>query len=409
VFDASSGGALIKTPTAIGEQGTIYFGTAAGSAGTVFALRPDGSKQWDAGTGAVVSGPAVGFFNAGGETVYVGANTSGNDAALLALNGSTGVERLRCTASGQMASNMALMQTSVAAVETAIAVLNIGTEGSIRAIRPDASGDRCPSTGPVTLSQVNGDIPGPLIVRESSIFYANENFEVTSYNFGNNSVQSGWPVPTGFSVNGLALVGTDIVGANGGTRNQGAVFSIPTSGDTTAPIGPSWLFPSTPNSRADQPVIGSENVVFFGSNNLPGNRTGLAALTLGGSDLTDFQVGSGVFRGAPVLGKDGAIYAAGTEGTAGTVGAWSSDNRSNIWTLASGIGPTSISPALDCARDGAGGARAENLGVLYVPAGGKLYAFVVDSRGLDTSAPWPKYQHDSRNTGNPATPITSCP
>lgn len=410
VFDASSGGALIKTPTAIGEQGTIYFGTAAGSAGTVFALRPDGTKQWDAGTGAVVSGPAVGVINAGVETVYVGVNTSGSDAALLALNGSTGAERQRCTGSGQVASNMALMQTSGAAIETAVTVLNIGTEGSIRAIRPEASGDKCPSTGPVTLSQVNGDIPGPLIVRESSIFYANENFEVTSYNFGSNSIQLGWPVPTGFSVNGLALVGNDIVGANGGTRNQGAVFSIPTSGDTTAPVGPSWLFPSTPNSRADQPVIGPGNVVSFGSNNLPGNRTGLAAISLGGSDLTDFQAGSGVFRGAPVLGRGGALYAAGTEGTAGTVGAWFSDNRSSLWSVASSsIGPISISPALDCARDGAGAARAENLGVLYVPAGGKLYAFVVDSRGLDTSAPWPKYQHDARNTGNPATPITSCP
>ncbi|PTL82899.1 hypothetical protein DAT35_12760 [Vitiosangium sp. GDMCC 1.1324] len=90
------------------------------------------------------------------------------------------------------------------------------------------------------------------------------------------------------------------------------------------------------------------------------------------------------------------------------VGEWSTSNFSNRWTLTSGIGPTSISPALDCARDAAGAARAENLGALYVAEGGKLYAFVVDSPGLDSSAPWPKYQHDSRNTGNPDTPISSC-
>jgi hypothetical protein len=49
-------------------------------------------------------------------------------------------------------------------------------------------------------------------------------------------------------------------------------------------------------------------------------------------------------------------------------------------------------------------------GVLYaVTRGGRLYSLVVDSRGLDTSAPWPKYQHDARNTGNPSTPISSCP
>jgi hypothetical protein len=409
VFDASSGGALIKTPTAIGEQGTIYFGTAAGSAGMVFALRPDGTKQWDAGTGAVVSGPAVGVSNAGVETVYVGANTSGSEAALLALNGITGAERLRCTASGQVASTMALMQTSGTPVETAVTVLNIGTEGSIRAIRPEASGDKCPSTGSVSLSQVTVDGPGPLVVQEPSIFYVNDSYEVTSYRFGNNTVQSGWPVPTGFPVNGLALTGNDVVGGNGGTRNQGAVFSIPTSGDATPPVAPSWLFPTSSNSRADQPAIGPGNVVFFGSNNLPGNKSGLAAISLGGSDLTDFQSGAGVFRGAPVLGKDGTLYSAGTEGTSGTLGAWNRDNRSNIWTLPGGVGLNALSPALDCARDGAGVARAENLGVLYVPAGGRLYAFVVDSRGLDTSAPWPKYQRDPRNTGNPATPITSCP
>ena len=36
---------------------------------------------------------------------------------------------------------------------------------------------------------------------------------------------------------------------------------------------------------------------------------------------------------------------------------------------------------------------------------------VIDSRGIDTQAPWPKYQHDPRNTGNSATPLTdfACP
>jgi len=49
-------------------------------------------------------------------------------------------------------------------------------------------------------------------------------------------------------------------------------------------------------------------------------------------------------------------------------------------------------------------------GSLYVGSlSGNMFAVVVDSPGLDSTAPWPKYQHDVRNTGNPTTPIQSCP
>jgi hypothetical protein len=50
------------------------------------------------------------------------------------------------------------------------------------------------------------------------------------------------------------------------------------------------------------------------------------------------------------------------------------------------------------------------LGILYVGSvSGSLFAVVVDSAGLEPTSPWPKYQHDVRNTGNPTTPIQSCP
>jgi hypothetical protein len=37
-------------------------------------------------------------------------------------------------------------------------------------------------------------------------------------------------------------------------------------------------------------------------------------------------------------------------------------------------------------------------------ADGNLYAVIVDGR-LDTTAPWPKSHHDTRNTGNAAAPL----
>ena len=65
---------------------------------------------------------------------------------------------------------------------------------------------------------------------------------------------------------------------------------------------------------------------------------------------------------------------------------------------------------LDCSRSSDGGVMSGMPGVLYAASqDGKVFAILVDSTGLDPSAPWPKYQHDSRNTGNPGTPITVCP
>jgi hypothetical protein len=48
--------------------------------------------------------------------------------------------------------------------------------------------------------------------------------------------------------------------------------------------------------------------------------------------------------------------------------------------------------------------------VVYVAAGNLLYSFVVDSPRMPKDAgSWPKFQHDARNTGNPAAPVTNCP
>lgn len=83
-----------------------------------------------------------------------------------------------------------------------------------------------------------------------------------------------------------------------------------------------------------------------------------------------------------------------------------------LWNVDLGIDLSTkdTSPTLDCRRDtGGGGITGATTGTLYFVGTTKLYAFVVDSPGLAPNAPWPKFQHDARNTGNPATPITNCP
>jgi hypothetical protein len=76
--------------------------------------------------------------------------------------------------------------------------------------------------------------------------------------------------------------------------------------------------------------------------------------------------------------------------------------------------PGAVSPALDVWRDRALSKQcARPLGVLYVATrnDASLQAIIVDSPGLDGTAPWPRFHHDNANTGNPQTPLTpwACP
>jgi hypothetical protein len=115
-------------------------------------------------------------------------------------------------------------------------------------------------------------------------------------------------------------------------------------------------------------------------------------------------------RGAPAVGRGGNLY---TVNTDGEVRAWTPGSTAPLWAtkLEPGAGEaTNLSPTLDCLREPSGQAVVNSrLGVLYVTAETQVHAFIADSPGLDPEAPWPKYQHDARNTGNPDTPVLRCP
>jgi outer membrane protein assembly factor BamB len=119
--------------------------------------------------------------------------------------------------------------------------------------------------------------------------------------------------------------------------------------------------------------------------------------------------GVDTLRGAPVIGKNDRLY---TVNVQGRVTAWVASSLTPLWNVDLALNLTSkdSSPTLDCPRDSGGnGIAAASTGNLYFVGTSQLYAFIVDSPGLATDAPWPKFQHDARNTGNPATPVTNCP
>jgi hypothetical protein len=105
--------------------------------------------------------------------------------------------------------------------------------------------------------------------------------------------------------------------------------------------------------------------------------------------------------GTPVAGEGGLLYLATFGGALEVRTAPSTLD----WAGSLGAGESFLgSPTVGC------GPAGSSLGVLYVGStSGNFFAVIVDSRGLDRTAPWPKYQHDVRNTGNPTTPIQSCP
>jgi hypothetical protein len=185
----------------------------------------------------------------------------------------------------------------------------------------------------------------------------------------------------------LALVGSDVVG--GGGPGQGGVFTIPESGVTIA-----WEHPTT--SPAWSPAVAADGAAIVGLNN-----ENLLRVKLGNSSTASTLAVAGVVQSVPLLGNDGTVY----------VGALSGElqarkgDMSLAWSITA-LGTLESSPTLDCGRDAGGAKLAARPGVLYVGSSlGTLYAFVVDSRGIDTTAPWPKHQHDPRNTGNADTPL----
>jgi len=416
-FNGASGPVL--TTPAIGEKGAIYFGTS-DTNGKVFALTPDGTKKWEKQLGgAVLSSPAVGKNPDGTDRLYV-AVTAKEEGDLFAL-GADGTTLGNCLPEGSVKGpiNAAVALTSSqvgtepALVETAIAK---STDTSILALRLDSplEDKRCSGAG-----ETSTTLPGAsVVVKGTDAYFADsERREVPSYTLAPDGFwrpKSGYTFRSyGVNAMGLGFAGGDyLVGAGGFTTTAGDVtgglFAF-----TPATGGFRWMFPRNYESPAPMRnmAIGAGNVLFFGREVEAGAEE-LTAIDLLAETPRISVPNAGSFPGAPVLGTSGYLYTASstspTDGI-GEVTAWSAGSLTMRWKLSDSVGRAQVSPSLDCIRGPDGTPTAEPHGILYVPStNGQLYAFIVDSAGLDKSAPWPKYQHDARNTGNPDNPITNC-
>lgn len=407
----NGGAGAIRASPAIGQLGTVYFGTA-DSNGRVFAIAPEGAKKWDVQLGSVLGSPAVGEFSAGNERVYVGVNVTSSTGVLYALgaNGSTSARCPGGVESGLISTSVAVMSTKLdaetASVETAV---NLGSTDALLALRPGATGSRQCIILPLTTSGQQG---GSIIAKGADVYFGSQDAKVQSYRFAG----TGWEAKPGFTAPAIGTVATGLGFSNGDrvvgaaglpVTGAGGIFSFVEADGSGLQRNPD---PFTGAAPVRNMSIGAGNVLFYGRESAGGDLT---AIDLLATQPRATASGAGSFVGAPVLGASNILYTASASGPSpgvGEVSAWSTGNLEMLWKLNDSVGRVEASPTIDCSRSSDGTAISAPHGVLYVPSlDGRLYSFVVDSRGLDTTAPWPKYQHDARNTGNPSTPISSCP
>jgi hypothetical protein len=393
--------AVITAAPAVGNKGVLYVGTTNinNNDGRFLALSEDGRLLWEANTGAVVASPAVGnVLPDGMERVYVAHRKASTNR--VGFYAGSSVFSSSCA---DFSSTTALVQSALAigqvpvgsASETVYGVYTGRAGGTLFAVRPDENDPQfqCPTNPSV------GDVvtPGSMLASGASVLLGTSTGRLKSYALGtsglwNSSAQ--WDRPLGV-VNPTAMAVADGK-IFGGSNANSRLFTAPLDGGqdptNTPTASPAWnaSIGGTPETRV---VVG-----------LQGNA--LLALDTADGGTQSIETPSEVIKGAPVWGAGGYVYTASS--TSGVIQArrplehieWQFDAES----------PIEASMNLDCSRAADGGVVSGMPGVLYAATqDGKVLAIVVDSPGLDSTAPWPKYQHDSRNTGNPATPLTSCP
>ena len=141
---------------------------------------------------------------------------------------------------------------------------------------------------------------------------------------------------------------------------------------TRPPQGQALIDATQPNGNV---LIETTDKVLHVIDPTSGVDTPAPAATLGSSGYT------------PLLASDGRIYIGLDNSTLVALnGASLANPYAPQWTF-SGIAAFTAAPAMDCN------------GTLYAAASDRLYALVTDAQGL-ASTPWPKYQRDSRNSGN---------
>ncbi len=405
VTNGATTGAVLGTP-ALTRQGQVAVGVANGSNPGLTLLAPDAGVVWRAVTEAVEASPVVGTRADGAQFVFF--QRKDTSETLLAASASTGALLSGCSA------NLSVLS---AWTPVSPALVQDGTDDvGIVGTQPRTAGFRVAGYRPfagtcyANNNASGGAFPGNVITDGVTAYYPDDSGRLTRFDVSNPSSIGApaqfptSPLGTGI-VKGLALFesGTQLAGGGGGGPGIGALFQFLTQSGADAGV--------VSGTPVTAPVITAAGEVIAGfrsSTQLELRKYTSGAVQLGAGVLTNASYSNGTPGVAsPVLGKDDAVYVV-TNG--GYLVAASQTNLSVRYqgstSSSVALGAVSASPTLDCNRE----QPASQTGVLYFATeSGYVVSIIVDSKGLDDTAQWPKYQRDAQNSGNTARAIAGCP
>lgn len=400
----TAGTPIQGTPT-IDDVGRVFFATSTGGASDkIYALKPVGVTPWFSFRAlGVVRGSLVTGAEPESDALYYVADLGNGTVkthALLAVDGAfINDDAVGCLTSGDSADGSGALLT-----------IN-GSPSFVTVIRDSSGGAPVPATLLAYrhtqsveaqrckrfTADVRGiDFPGNIVSTGSDIFWNDNQGRLQSQALGADwSTRAGWPI-AGVFARSLLLSVTDLLGTT--LLPQGHALAVPLAGGTVSTFPNASATPFAAWSAA----LGAGSRFLF-SRELP--EIVLAAPRQAASTK---QLGGSYFKSAPLFGEKGLIY---TTDISGRLSVWDAD-LNPLWNISLGNFEFQASPTIDCTRDAAGKPIPGRPGVLYVASmAGTVDAIIVDSKGIDTTAPWPKYQHDPRNTGNSSTPLSefACP
>jgi putative pyrroloquinoline-quinone-binding quinoprotein len=392
-----SAGAPIYTTPAIADDGTIVFGTSDGGSGSLYALTPAGAEKWaPLIMGPIRASPVIGTSDAGQQVLYV-ASASPN-AKVFAIDINDGASLTSCppgtaTYAGPFLGTPAIVTSGSGPFEGALALAS-GTK--LVNIRPGASG-----SDPTCITT---DTPGTQAFASNVVAQGTESFLATAEGLvraftldsGNWIKNTGWGGGLGYvgvgdrAVQAVTLTSSAVLG----TTSLRGVFALARASGTLVSSFPIGGLSSDPGGL----TIGTTEQIFGSGFSTPAVLYSVAPDGSSGSSHSLPEP----LTGTPLAGKGGLIYIATLGGTLEA----RSGASTTVWAQSLGANESFLaSPTIGCGDQ----SPSQSASLLLAAVTGNIFSIVVDSPGLDPTAAWPKYQHDIRNTGNPSTPIQSCP
>lgn len=383
----------VRASLAVGNDGGVFV-AARGTTGGLFVVTPQGASTSLVTSAPIDASPAIGRNASGADVVFYMDQTSG----LRAVSATNGCG----TGNPANLGSLAVLNDGTATVR-AVGVVWDGASTSLQAAGPGS----CVAIGAAAVPGMA--YPGNIVTDGTSVWYPSANGQIqrTGTTLMSLTALSGFGAGT---IYGLSLFGTRLAGGGGGA-GVGRIFVANNDGAMIVGENPLLHVSGVAVGRSGANDVlfalmqtGAEQAELKRFSSASGVTTGTAPLPLGFQ--FNFPASSIPGGTTPVLGANGLVYAVANNGN---VAAVDQSTMAVRWTrILTGLatpGQVQASATLDCNRD----KPSSGTGVYYFATStGWLVGYIVDSPGLDPTAPWPKYQHDARNTGNLGV-STACP